>query len=225
MFNDDMTNKNRSISVSNPFEVANTIIAECGLTTPHNPRRKMVVTRNELKIIMDTSSHPFRHADLRDIRLIHSKLLFFVISGGILVPLSLLGIFEQVMSTGLLLLLCLGGLAMLYHGLNGTPGLRIWSNSFFQTIPLASLTPALNVVPFLRFYKELHPQLAGDNGRLTLFARKVENGYIMTSKRASKEDHVVDLLKINQPVHFISEEGLEGLFVASLNPTAILNKS
>lgn len=221
-----MSSKNPSISISNPFEKVNDEIAVCYLTDPAESDKKIAITKTDIRIIMQTSRHDFKHEEIRGIQLVHSRLLFYVITGGIAVPLSLLGIFEQVMSTGLLLMICLAGLGMLYHGLNGSPGIRIWMKNFFQTIPLSSITPTDHLIPFLSFYSNIRSVLNEDLNQLIVYATRTSEGYVMHLSPETHEDGFrVDLLKVIHPVSFAIHGGDSILFSERLNASAILDKS
>lgn len=104
---------------------------------------KCTLSRNELKITRKARLFSFPVSQIKAVSLENKKLLLPVIVGGILSPLMLLAIYENMFSPIILLLLFFTGLFMLYYGWSGAMALIILTTDRVHHIFLSNDTEHL----------------------------------------------------------------------------------
>ncbi len=131
------------------------IKAFCYLGKSDDDQNKILLGDHELIIIQKGKSHQFELNLIKEINFNDRKLLLPLVTGGILAPLSFVGIIENTFSAWLLLILFFVGLISFYYGWRGITALTI--NIFFneQDFPLHQISQNLKV--FVDFINPLLP--------------------------------------------------------------------
>ncbi len=117
------------ITISNPLDKENEAWAVCYLSREGDAKNKCTLTRDEFLITRKARLYHYPVSQIQTVYLEKRKLLLPVIVGGILSPLSLLAIYENMFPPGILLPLFFAGLFMLYYGWSGAMALIIQTSA------------------------------------------------------------------------------------------------
>jgi len=225
-----MSHKNQSISTANPLEKENEVWAICYLNNDEDTENRCILTQQELLIYRNAKEFRIQTSDLISISIGRSKHLFFVILGGILAPLSLLGIYENILSTNLLLILSVLALGLFYHGITGSEAVILKSGKFEEIIPLEKAYSSL--ADFVGFVQMVLPQLHRNPNTILFYARKISENpseYQLFAPEAIDKDDIkhgiiVDFLKLTNSVYVKHGEQKSGLFISKINKESILKQ-
>jgi len=131
------------------------IKAFCYLGKSDDAQNKILLGDHELIIIQKGKSHQFELNLIKEINFNDRKLLLPLVAGGILAPLSFIGIIENSLDPWLLLIIFFVGLISFYYGWRGITTITI--DIFFneQDFPLHQISQNLRV--FVDFINSLLP--------------------------------------------------------------------
>jgi uncharacterized protein (DUF952 family) len=125
------------------LEKGEEIEAFCYLEKANDENNKCYLTNQNLIVIKNGKIHAFPNENIVEISFHHRKLLFLIILGGILVPLTFLLIFRIQYQSWIILLLLFIGILTLYFGYAGRLALTVTTILKEYNIFINEITPNL----------------------------------------------------------------------------------
>ena len=225
-----MTHNKHSISTANPLEKENEIWAFCYLNNDEDTKNRCTLTQQELIIQRNGKDFRVPNNELKAVSLGRSKHLLFIILGGVIAPLSLLGIYENVFSTSLLLILFVLSIGLFYHGINGSEAIILKTKKFEEIIPIEKVYRSL--ADFVGFVQMVLPQLRTNSSYIVFYAERISEDpseyQLFAPEEVYKNEHnkgiMVDFLKLNHSVYAKHTKEKSGLFVSKINNDSILKR-
>jgi hypothetical protein len=113
------------------------------LLPPKEKANALMLFEHGLKVKLSAQETFFHKEQVKDIAIVHKKLLFPLIAGGILFPLSFLALFHDLFNPYWMLLVIMTGLFLLYYGLAGRRLLTIYTHIHEHDIAINTADPHL----------------------------------------------------------------------------------
>jgi hypothetical protein len=224
-----MTQKSQSISTSNPLEKPNDTLAICALDDDKKDQNSLYLTADNFIVIRNNSRIDFTINELNVVRITKVKLLFYVIVGGIIAPMSLLAISERLLETSLLLIIFIAAMGILLYGLNGSFALKVFAKSHTQVIPLTTTLPNDAIHNFVNFVNYVVPQLQMGKDTVQFYAvrNSVDDPYqlqpaMQGAGTGFQEIVKINLLKLTTSVELQVAGDHVGMVIPYINKQAIL---
>lgn len=190
------------------------IIAQCPLD-PASPKKICLLSAQKLIVKEGSRLSSFELAEIKDILIKKKLLLLPLIAGGILTPLSLIAIFNELLNLWAMLMTFMAGALLMYYGWEGRFSFsvvtRVKEYDFFISGPNKNIRAFREFVlqrilnPEVVYYLKLTAEewnSAKDQGYL-----KFDTPKTLTTVFDSSKDHVtlkIEPLKQGIPVHYIS---------------------
>ena len=181
-----------NVNISNPLERDNVVWARCDISGVTKDRT-LTLSRNSLRVL-DTKGAVEREIQttlLRGLRLSHRRLLLPLVAGGVLAPLSALGLYEDLISYTLGLIMLFVGIFLAYFGFNGLPVVEIESVDFKEPVFINQTHEALQ--SFVAFVNYFLPSLQ-NQGDVHLYALLSETEVGNIADRAPTLESLRDIL-------------------------------
>lgn len=141
------------------------IIAMSYIARQGDEKNKCFLSKSTLFIKYRGRLERYSLASIEDIQFKHKMLLFPMIAGGIIAPLSGLALLNDFGNPWALLSMLVVGLLILYYGYEGSPALSIATNIKEYDYFISKPTP--NLLAFAKYARQLYKH--GDQGRLFYF--------------------------------------------------------
>jgi hypothetical protein len=224
-----MSQKSQSISTSNPLEKPNEVLAMCDLDEQGKDQNSLFLTVDNFIVVRNNSRIDFTINELNTVSITKVKLLFYVIVGGIIAPMSLLAISERLLETSLLLITFIAAMGILLYGLNGSFALKVFTKSHTQVIPLTTSLPSSAIHNFVNFLNYVVHQLQAGNDTVLFYAvrNSVDGPFqlqpvVKGAGTGYNEIIKINLLKLTTSVELNATNDHLGMTVPYVNKQAIL---
>lgn len=210
----------RHINISNPLDKENEVWAVCYIGRKGDAENKCTLTRDELMITRKARLYCYPVNHIKSVYLEKRKLLLPIIVGGILSPLTLLAIYENMFSPGILLLLFFAGLFILYYGWSGTMALIIQTADRAHYIFITNDTEHLT--RFIAFSNTLIKSFNETTGEFYFYIlRPDKNNQNIPDFTEDRDEHILYTRKeiLDQPISAFTDDTV----VLTITPLKLVN--
>lgn len=165
------------------------IIAMSYIARDGDEKNKCFLSKNNLFIRHRGRLEKYDLPSIKDIQFKHKMLLFPMIAGGVIAPLSALALLNDYGNPWALLTMLILGLLTLYYGYEGSPALSITTNVKEYDYFISRPTP--NLFAFAKYARQLYK--FSDKGRLFYFRLSDEQ---LETLEANDQVHITDPIQL-----------------------------
>ncbi len=185
-------------------------IASSPLGDPDDEQNQVQLFTSFLEVVRKGKTKKYALTPIMKLEINHRQLLGPLIGGGLLSCMAFITLFSWSKWAVFLLVLGIGGMALMYYGLVGVHVLTLKEDKIHYDIQLAKVAESLNA--FIKFYNQLIPRMAqGSEAAFPVFLlpsiKSKDGGYLLyltlpDALANSQHYMIVDFMKLNQQFHF-----------------------
>ncbi len=117
--------------------------AFCPLENVTETKERAYLTSSSFIIRRKGQDHQFEKEKIRDVRIRHRLYLIPIIAGGIIAPLAVAALMNDLGELWLLMLIIASGLILLYYGFQGGPAITVFTSVKDYDVFIPAVTPQL----------------------------------------------------------------------------------